>query len=1470
MGDMKQKYEIDASKAIDAINTLKGTVDGYNKKLGEASRMQDKLAKTAEKAQEKLASLKGMSKTTETSFRNMGRVAEQATERMKLFRGEINTLKRRTEALAESSSGAARAIRAFTRSMTSETNRVNSLISQYQQLIDVKDRYASVKSKPSSFQNVDVMLGSQGPNKPSAKDVVTQIRIANYKRIQDAAKETAIVEALAAAESAASRRLADRTVVAVRLENYNRIKAAAEKAARDEQLRDTLMRAKKKALLKEEVADRLAIYNQNKAFAASAAATQALADKIMVAGRIAAFKRMKAAENLDAAKANFGTSTSLTASIVAANLYTRALSAVSSAMRTSVQDAKELSKRIAEIQTVTLSGLPGLRQSARATSDWRTELLALGNSFGVNELEVAEGLYQALSNQVVEAGNSTFYMTENLKLAITTTDRLEDAVSATSTVINAFSKDVSETSYISSVLFKTVEVGRLRLSELGSQFGRVSVLSRDLGITFEEQAGAIALLTRLGLKADSAQTLLTNVQLKLIKPTERMNELFKQWGVTSGQAAIATFGFQGVLQRLAIEVNKGNDELADIGETMRDLRAITGAQGLVGNLGLLNKTIEEVSNGGEDFRKSWELSLESISKRTDIQVEKIRHLFLVQFGEPLLNMLVRVAEGFNGADVALARFLEMGRFGIEVFVAYRTTLAITNTVQLAFAARAATAAGATTALGNAAAATSLKVGLMTGGISLLVGAIAHVAINSQLAASQFDSFLVTVRQSATEDITTGLERINDTMAQTARQAKLTTDITFQRFNLLLSELRTVNTKLEQDFEKSFKAINKSMIDGLTKGVEAASARLKETSDRVKGLTDSIARAKEALTADVVAADDAGFTARLATMDPATALAEIQKRKAALEAGAFTALAKGEEETALAILERAKSLEDELVSRLNAMREAALEAARVIREAGPTGASLEVRNADGSSVRRGRRVVGPRGGPPPGTVIGGTTVKDVAVVADDAKVKEAERALNAIIAEREAREARIFAMRAEMIRMKERELEVEKATEAAQKAGFDQLNKIIPLLDAFDFSQQGASTKFDQLLGQAQVAANAAGMTPAEQLEFFRKAQAQRVMLARQAEQQISINAVDEIQKRLNAERKAIDAAIKARQAANSNIVTNANEFIKANLEAVARLEREFKTTLSGNAMSAQGVDGPNVEVQAQVDTINSLVDRYKELNQQFIDVQKNGGNTDNIFRQIVLTYGNLSQAIKDLDAMKPAGELRRGGIPGFTPAVQQRDNQLLTLPDGNGNTMPIAQILDESERKLRAMNDGFLQLGNATVQINKASLSLQELNNQYNRLDPAVRKRIEAQIELNTISQETELGVQNNLKGTINLMQQIEDLQLRIIQMKQYEATLTPPPPADGVPAFALGGRVGTDTKLIRAAAGEMVMTRSAVRQYAPLLRNMNAGAARSSTSNTNNVNFGDITVQLSSSSTQGQAIEFARQIKRLSNRGVL
>lgn len=337
--------------------------------------------------------------------------------------------------------------------------------------------------------------------------------------------------------------------------------------------------------------------------------------------------------------------------VLQTQLIVRGLNTLITGLKEGVDNARELGLAIEEIRTID--------SLDRAAEDIRKSVLDLSDAIGQAPVDLAEGLYQTLSNQVVEAGESFNFMAEAARLAKVTASETGDAVSAMSSIMNSYNLAASETEHVAGTLFATVEQGRLRLSEIGNVIGRVTPLTAQLGITWEETAASIATMTRQGVRADTAITQLRAVVTRLLKPTAEMSAIFRKWGVEDGRQAIQTFGgLSGVLKKLATETGNNSGEMAEL---LRNVRAIAGVFGIMSDEGsTLAEVLEHVEGATKKATEAWAQYSQSDAQRLTVEMQRFENL-MTRVGAKSLPAITSMLGGLvNGLKGLGTGFLIIG------------------------------------------------------------------------------------------------------------------------------------------------------------------------------------------------------------------------------------------------------------------------------------------------------------------------------------------------------------------------------------------------------------------------------------------------------------------------------------------------------------------------------------------------------------------------------------------------------------------------------------------------------------------------------------------------------------------------------------------------------------------------------------------------------------------------------------------
>lgn len=354
-----------------------------------------------------------------------------------------------------------------------------------------------------------------------------------------------------------------------------------------------------------------------------------------------------------------------------------ALFALQRVLVSSTQAAIEFQFSLAEVRTLAVgagSSFDELSASVREVSDL----------LGAPLEQVTEGVYQILSNQVAEAANAFEVLIPAQQLATVTASETGDAINAISSILNSFALQAEDSGQVAAALFKTVDLGRLRLGEFGNTIGRVTELSRTLGISFEEVLGSLAALTQTGVPAAEAITQLSGVARAFIKPSDDLTAALDRIGFASGQAAIAELGFIDTLVALSDEVNNNAQELGKLFPRIRGLRGVISAA--VTRTDDFKNAIAEVSAAAEglDIAEPFAEFQATDAKQVTDALNEIRNIFVVDLGQTSVAAIASLFDVVGGganavrATTAAVALLAGGFLIMRANAAAATAAAVTG------------------------------------------------------------------------------------------------------------------------------------------------------------------------------------------------------------------------------------------------------------------------------------------------------------------------------------------------------------------------------------------------------------------------------------------------------------------------------------------------------------------------------------------------------------------------------------------------------------------------------------------------------------------------------------------------------------------------------------------------------------------------------------------------------------------------
>jgi TP901 family phage tail tape measure protein len=290
----------------------------------------------------------------------------------------------------------------------------------------------------------------------------------------------------------------------------------------------------------------------------------------------------------------------------------------------------EFETEVANLGKVTDAPLEELANRVKALDP------ALGSS-----TELVKGLYQVISAGVTEPAAAMEVLTVAAKAAKAAHVDQSIVIKGLTKMMAGFEGKIKDVSTASDVLFAIEKQGQTSFAELVPVIGDVSKSSNLLNISYQEMAGALALITQTAGGTAQASTQYMAVLSALIKPSTAMQKLLAKLGFETGEAAIESLGFAGVLKEVQAATGGSSVEL---GKLLSSKEAISGFASLSAkNFTKLGDSIggidKEVGGTNKAFNK-WSRTLDALWETFQNTMGNL----VIEFGEVLAPTVKDILE----------------------------------------------------------------------------------------------------------------------------------------------------------------------------------------------------------------------------------------------------------------------------------------------------------------------------------------------------------------------------------------------------------------------------------------------------------------------------------------------------------------------------------------------------------------------------------------------------------------------------------------------------------------------------------------------------------------------------------------------------------------------------------------------------------------------------------------------------------
>ena len=209
--------------------------------------------------------------------------------------------------------------------------------------------------------------------------------------------------------------------------------------------------------------------------------------------------------------------------------------------------AYKVVKGVKEIYTTTEEAYASIRKASTMFGDVAVDQEDLVNKLskiaadtGSEISTLGEAVYQAMSAGIAPTEDMADVLSaveKSAKLASGGFTDTETAMSATLSVLNAYKMDIKDLDKIQGILLQTQNKGVTTVGQLGSALSKVTPTASAFGVSFEQVASAIALMTKQGTNTEVATTALSTILSELGKSGTTASENLEKASKASGKTA---------------------------------------------------------------------------------------------------------------------------------------------------------------------------------------------------------------------------------------------------------------------------------------------------------------------------------------------------------------------------------------------------------------------------------------------------------------------------------------------------------------------------------------------------------------------------------------------------------------------------------------------------------------------------------------------------------------------------------------------------------------------------------------------------------------------------------------------------------------------------------------------------------------------------------------------------------------------
>lgn len=245
---------------------------------------------------------------------------------------------------------------------------------------------------------------------------------------------------------------------------------------------------------------------------------------------------------------------------------------------------------------------------------------------------LVKGYYQTISAGVTDATAAMDMLTTAAKASKAAHTAQDETIKGLTKTMAGFDGELRNASEAADLLFTIEKLGQTNFSELVPVIGDVAASTHLVGVSSQEMAAGLSLITQTSGSTAEAATKWRAIMIGLYKPTENMQTVLKALGYQSGVAMVQQLGFEGALRKLQGTADKSGFSL---GKLFESAEALTGIAGLSAqDWGRYDTMLRQVADGAGSAEAAFART-ELTARQTKDTYDATLKQMAIEFGREL-------------------------------------------------------------------------------------------------------------------------------------------------------------------------------------------------------------------------------------------------------------------------------------------------------------------------------------------------------------------------------------------------------------------------------------------------------------------------------------------------------------------------------------------------------------------------------------------------------------------------------------------------------------------------------------------------------------------------------------------------------------------------------------------------------------------------------------------------------------------